>query len=134
MATLSSALRSGLGCGLLTLAMASPARAESRFIPLGDLPGGAFASVAHAVSNDGTTVVGAGESASGQEAFRWTTEGGMQELGDLPGGAFQSVAYGVSVDGAIVVGGSASANGDEAFRWSAPDGMTGLGDLQGGAF
>jgi len=47
------------------------------FMPLGDLPGGEFYSEAHAVSADGSVVVGYSGSALGSEAFRWTREDGM---------------------------------------------------------
>jgi probable HAF family extracellular repeat protein len=57
---------------------------------LGDLPGGEFHSVAIGVSADGSVIVGPSDSASGYEAFRWTSDGGMVGLGDLPGGWFQS--------------------------------------------
>jgi uncharacterized membrane protein len=55
---------------------------------LGDLPGGTTESFAESVSADGLTIAGRGNSASGPEAFRWTSAGGMQGLGDLPGGVF----------------------------------------------
>src|SRR5215208_2279315 len=99
---------------LLGLA-SSPALAGS-FQGLGDLPGGTFRSYANAVSDDGSTVVGysssASSSASGWEAFRWTSGGGMVGLGDLPGGTFQSYAHGVSDDLWTIVGSSSSASGD----------------------
>ena len=44
------------------------------------------------------------DSASGREAFRWTSDGGMVGLGDLPGGEFTSYATGVSGDGIAVLG------------------------------
>jgi probable HAF family extracellular repeat protein len=74
-------------------------------------------------------VVGSSSSASGGEAFRWTSEGGMVGLGDLPGGDFGSVANDVSGDGSVVVGSSQSIYGQEAFRWTAESGMVGLGYL-----
>ncbi len=49
-------------------------------------------------------VGGAAISASGREAFRWTSGGGMVGLGDLPGGESDSEANGVSADGSVVVG------------------------------
>jgi probable HAF family extracellular repeat protein len=101
------------------------------FLALGDLPGGAFDSVAHDVSEDGTTVVGFGTSASGREAFRWTAATGMVGLGDLPGDRFESVALGVSADGSVVVGYGAPNPFTEAFRWTAADGMVGIGFLPG---
>ena len=104
------------------------------FRGLGDLPGGAFRSLAHGVSADGSVVVGMGHSASGLEAFRWTSASGIVGLGDLPGGGSLSWARGVSADGSVVVGDSASASGDEAFRWTQATGMVGLGDLPSGRF
>lgn len=91
------------------------------------------------MNRDGSVVVGFSESAAGDEAFRWTSTGGMQGLGDLPGGRFLgqgffSQARDVSDDGAVVVGTSESANGIEAFLWSEATGMIGLGDLPGGEF
>ena len=52
--------------------------------------------------------MGYSDSASGNEAFRWTSSGGMVGLGDLPGGGFSSDAFGVSYDGSVVVGQSSS--------------------------
>jgi len=96
------------------------------FTPLGDLPGGDFNSSADDVSADGSVVVGYSHSASGDEAFRWTREGGMVGLGDLPGDDFDSSASGVSADGSVVVGLGSSASGTEAFRWTREGGMVGL--------
>ena len=76
-------------------------------------------------------IVGVGESASGSEAFRWTSAGGMVGLGDLPGGGFSSYPAGVSGDGSVVVGASSSASSLEAFRWTSDGGMVGLGKLPG---
>ena len=39
-----------------------------------------------------------------EEAFRWTSGGGMVGLGDLPGGSSASFATGVSADGSVIVG------------------------------
>ena len=74
-------------------------------VGLGDLAGGELRSGAYGVSADGSVVVGlAAHRASGFEAFRWTSGGGMVGLGDLPGGSFSSDADGVSADGSVVVG------------------------------
>ena len=78
---------------------------------LGDLAGGLLLSAALAVTPDGSVVVGDSTSASGNEAFRWTAEGGMVGLGDLTGGDFFSRANAVSADGSIVVGESVVADG-----------------------
>jgi probable HAF family extracellular repeat protein len=118
--------------GLAVIPSAETAAAQAMFSGLGDLPGGAFDSVANAVSADGLVIVGEGSSASGSEAFRW--EGGvMTGLGDLPGGEFESIARAVSADGQIVVGSGRGTSGLEAFRWENGT-MAGLGDLPGGDF
>jgi probable HAF family extracellular repeat protein len=111
--------------------------AAAGFFPLSDLAGGDSNSQALAISGDGSTVVGQGTSASGTEAFSWTSGGGMVGLGDLAGGDIVSRAYAVSDDGSIVVGESSSTasgiNRTEAFIWSG-GGMIGLSDLSGGNF
>ncbi len=104
------------------------------FVGLGDLVGGSFKSDAFDVSSDGSVVVGYGYSASGLEAFRWASGGGMIGLGDLAGGIFNSSASSTSSDGSIIVGYAHSASGKEAFRWASGGGMIGLGDLAGGGF
>jgi probable HAF family extracellular repeat protein len=113
------------------LLLASRAGASSMFVLLPNLPGAS--SYAHGVSADGSVVVGQ-SNASGVEAFRWTSDGGVVGLGDLPGEIFDSVALGVSADGSVVVGSSNGASGNEAFRWTSEGGMVGLGDLAGGTF
>ena len=107
---------------------------EASFQGLGDIPGEGFASFAHGVSANGSVVAGLSYSASGIEAFRWTSGGGMVGLGDLYGGVFESAANDVSADGSVVVGSSRSSLGNEAFRWTSGGGMVGLGDLAGGDF
>lgn len=120
--------------GLFALGAASSCLGDADFLPLGDLPGGVFESLAYAVSDDGTIVVGnsnTGEEAS--EAFRWTEPEGMIGLGDFPGGFFRSRAVGVSADGSVVVGrGSADDSIVKAYRWTISEGMVALGDLPGG--
>ncbi|MBA3483694.1 MAG: PEP-CTERM sorting domain-containing protein [Pirellulales bacterium] len=118
---------------LLCTSAASPAFAAASLTPLGDLPGGDFRSVATGVSADGSTVVGFSGLGAGQEAFRWTSAGGIVGLGDLPGGIFESLASGVSADGSVVVGYGTTVSGREAFLWTSDGGMVGLGDLPGGA-
>jgi len=98
-------------------------------VGLGDLPGGTVGSSAKGVSADGSVVVGQSDSASGEEAFRWTSTGGMVALGDLPGGSFDSSAHGVSADGSVVLGYGNSASGREAFIWDATNGMRNLKDV-----
>ncbi|TKB79524.1 MAG: PEP-CTERM sorting domain-containing protein [Nitrospira sp.] len=113
--------------------IAAPAEGQAAsFIGLGDLPGGAFGSRASGVSADGS-VVGAGYSANGREAFRWTSGGGMVGLGVLSSSNYYSQGDGVSANGSVAVGYSNSTNNSvEAFRWTSSGGMVGLGDLPGG--
>lgn len=117
---------------LLSLAgvVAAPALASgASFVPLGDLPGGAFGSSASAISADGSTVVGSSDSGSGHEAFVWTRSGGIVGLGDLADGNFDSRATSVSADGSTIVGRGTSGQGSEAVLWTASGGMTRI-DLQ----
>src|SRR2546423_7377237 len=73
--------------------------------PLGDLPGGGFFSEAHAISADGTTVVGWGSVSANYQAFRWTRQTGMVGLSNVPGGpTFNSFGTAVSGDGSVVAG------------------------------
>lgn len=96
-------------------------------VGLGLLPGSSLTSAAHAVSADGTTIVGQSYNASSQiVAIRWTQAGGVVGLGDLPGGSVSSTAYGVSGDGSIVVGYSQGSSGNEAYYWTATSGMVSL--------
>ncbi|MEN8161137.1 MAG: HAF repeat/PEP-CTERM domain-containing protein, partial [Myxococcota bacterium] len=114
------------------IALATPALGEpASFQRLGDLPGGAFLSRAHAVSSDGV-VVGTSRSERNVEAFRWEAASGMVGLGDLEGGTFLSEAFAVSADGTVVVGRGSTSVGSEAFRWQGA--FAGLGDLAGGSF
>jgi probable HAF family extracellular repeat protein len=119
--------------GVMVFGTASPASAEAMFMGLGDLPGGGFYSETRGISADGSVVVGQSNSASGKEAFYWTSDGGMVGLGDLPGGSFSSQANAVSGDGSVVVGRGVSATGDlDAFRWENGV-MTSLGGQGDGA-
>ncbi len=64
------------------------------FQGLGDLTGGGVGSFASGVSGDGSVVVGRSFGASGTEAFRWTSGGGMVGLGDLTGGLLERLDLG----------------------------------------
>jgi len=103
-------------------------------VDLGLIPGNTR-SYARGISGDGQTVVGACE--SGQltglfgKAFRWTSQGGMQDLGHTrPGGLF-SVALGISRDGTTIVGESEPNGYGDAFVWRASAGMQALPRLPG---
>ena len=131
------------GDGSTVVGFSSSASREEAFrwreadglLGLGDLQGAAFRSRAFAASEDGSVVVGDGESSPGRrQAFRWTASGGMQGLGFLPGGWFESVARATSAFGDVVVGQSRTDSGEEAFRWTSITGMQGLGDFPGGLY
>jgi hypothetical protein len=83
--------------------LSHPGYAEPMFMGLGNIPGGGFFSAVLDVSADGSTAVGVGAGTSGDEAFRWTSGGGMVGLGSLYG-TYRSHALGVSADGSVVVG------------------------------
>jgi probable HAF family extracellular repeat protein len=119
-------------CTIILITASGGYAGIASFQGLGDLTGGSYNSVANAVSADGMVVVGQSNSASGGEAFRWTTDGGMVGLGILYD--TNSTATGVSTDGSVVVGSSgstASSTFSEAFRWTTDGGMIGLGGLPG---
>jgi probable HAF family extracellular repeat protein len=81
---------------------------------LGDLPGGSFFSEALSISADGSVVVGRSSSDSGDQAFRWTADGGMRKLWDLllshgvdpaaDGWTRLGFPNGISADGNTIVG------------------------------
>ena len=112
---------------IVALGTASEATARASFRGIGMLEGTDFrASIAYAVSADGTVVVGQAASSDAGVAFRWSeTEGGVA-LGDLPGGDFNSTARAVSADGSVIVGHGSSESGTEAFRWTESSGIVGL--------
>ena len=111
---------------------------EAFFTPIGGPATGLgafdhWASDAFATTPDGSVIVGNSSSATGTQAFRWTSATGMVGLGNLvPNRNSHDAAYGVSADGAVIVGGSGDDLIQEAFRWTAATGMVGLGDLPGG--
>jgi hypothetical protein len=88
-------------------------------VPLGDLPGGEFASYPNGVSFDGAIVVGWGNSEMGQEAFIWDAENGMRplkrvllELGISEVANWTLTTTYTSGDGSVMVGGGTNPNGD----------------------
>lgn len=96
---------------------------EGLFEGLGDFPGGAFKSEANDVSADGSVIVGSGQDAEQQRAFRWTRESGMVPIPEM------REAHGVTPDGAVVVGFGSGL----AVRWTAETGPVTLGRLPGAA-
>ena len=100
-------------------------------VGLGDLSGGDFYSSACGVSADGSTVVGQSNSASGYEAFHWTSASGMVGLGYPSGGWFNSSALSVSADGSTIVGhyDVSDAGDGKAFIWDTVNGIKNLRDV-----
>lgn len=107
------------------------------FRSLGVLPGYASSS-AHAVSLDGSVVVGSATTAArNHQAFLWSAQRGMVGLGFMPGGT-SSNATAVSADGSVVVGDGNAASSDPptslaGFRWTTGAGMRPLDSLPGAA-
>jgi probable HAF family extracellular repeat protein len=119
---------------LAIAASITPASAGAiSFTPLGDLTGGDFNSAAYAISNDGTTVVGASSFGVTNDfgAFHWTLLTGMVPLTDLPTGGFESGASAVDADGSVIAGYGTAAT-TEAASWTSPlYAPTSLGTLGG---
>jgi len=90
-----------------------------QFQGLGTLSVSAGGSVGRDISADGSVVVGGSpEAGTLQEAWRWTSAGGLQGLG-FPLGQTTSSAHVISAGGQFVAGTS----GLDAFRWSAGGGF-----------
>jgi probable HAF family extracellular repeat protein len=66
------------------------------------------------------------------EAFRWTSGGGMVSLADDLASVYARQSRGVSADGSVVAGYGDGAGGTTAFRWKEGDGITSLDQLPGG--
>jgi len=107
----------------------SPSAGDGDMTGLGDLPYGAFASVANGISPDGQYVVGSGCSLSGFLATIWSESNGMLGLGYMPGGNYYSVAKDVSSYGQVVVGYAMTAGGRKAFIFDSLRGMRNLKDV-----
>jgi probable HAF family extracellular repeat protein len=89
-------------------------------------------SFANAINNSGM-IVGYSSLASGiDDAFLWTSGGGMQDLGTLPQGNGSS-AKAINDSGVIVgYSGAAPPALQHAFQWTKANGMRDLGTLRGG--
>ena len=126
-------IRPAMLCAAICLPFASllPSAVHAE-IPLRDLGSlGGPESMAHALSADGSVVVGRSDlNAPASHAFRWTAATGMVDLGVLPG-ANDSSARGVSANGQVVVGFSNPGSVFRAFRWTQAGGMINLGTLGG---
>ncbi len=122
------------GDGLTDLAAAGFASAE--FMPIGTLPGDEGGrSEAHAISGDGSTVVGLSSPGGGLRAFRWRQDIGMQALATNPGDVRGGWALDASHDGSVIVGLATpdSGTGSEGFRWTLATGMLGMGPTSNAA-
>jgi len=75
-------------------------------------------SFANGVSADGSVVVGASTDGIAGQAFRWTSETGMQPLGYGTPGHYYSEARAVSGNGQTIVGLSRGATTDDAVVWT----------------
>jgi probable HAF family extracellular repeat protein len=124
-----STMRSFRWIGVVYLLAAGQVYAQATFTPLGRF--GAFDSVAHDVSADGSVVVGVVTNFPDRThgVFRWTKEGSSIYSETVR----SKVA--VSDDGTTIVGSRylPQTNRDEAFRWIPDEGLfEGLGDSLGG--
>jgi uncharacterized membrane protein len=97
---------------------------------LGTTPNG-VASIARAVSGNGTAVVGESVATPVREALFWTEGSGMIALPHLPG-LVSSAANAISADGRVIAGWSQGSTVAKAVRWigGLPED---LGDLPGGS-
>ena len=131
--------RTVIGLGL-AIATSLNAAAQITITNLGVLSSGSDSSAA-GISQDGSTVVGQSSTSSGDRAFRWTRDGGIQSLGLLLQGAnARSNAWATSADGKVVVGDCALPSNYSpqwrGFQWTSSGGMTELQPYtsQGGNF
>ncbi len=97
---------------------------------LGHLPGPfATDSLAFGLSADGLVVVGSSQASNNDQAFRWTSAGGMQDIGfALTGGEGSSEADAANADGSVVVGYASIPGADDlhAFMWTSELGSVDL--------
>lgn len=124
---------------IAALAISAAAQAQTaQFIPLGDLPGGAFRSSATAISHDGLAIVGYSDGEAQENnvmPFLWTEAGGMLALGHPPIGTQRvTKPFGVSDRGNVIVGRTnLTATTGAAWTWTPLAGFTILDDLPGGS-
>lgn len=114
--------------------VATPAAGQATFQRIGELPAAADPySAAHAISADGTVVVGRSNPPGGSccAGFRWSSATGIRPLPDLAGGPIEARANAVSGDGRIVVGDGHSGL-SRAIIWTAAGVTVQLPELPGG--
>jgi len=85
-------------------------------------------SQAYAASDDGSVIVGFGDTASG---FRWTIADGLWSIPVPPNWSSSVYPFGVSADGNTITGYGQSASGYGAFLWKSTGGSQSLGVLPG---
>lgn len=101
------------------------------FQPVGRV-GTSDSSLALAISEDGSTVVG--RSTDFRAAWRWTPSAGLATFGSLPSGFFYGSADDVSADGTAVVGLISNGTESNVFRWDASNGTSIVPRLQATGF
>ena len=97
---------------------------EEGMVSLGSLDDSTISSVARAVSQDGSVIVGQAIGPSGPQAFIWDATNGMRSLetvltqaGALIPNAHLTDAIGISADGNIIIGVATNEAGGPAFSW-----------------
>jgi hypothetical protein len=83
---------------------------------------------AHAVSADGTVIVGGEKVGASYEAIAWAPEG-VRTLGELPTGGRGTEATDVSADGSVIIGFGRTFRGTEVFYWDAAGGIRKLAEV-----
>ncbi len=96
---------------------------------LGDLPGGADASLAVAINASGQ-VVGYSETTAGRRPFLWQSDVGLIDLSMEPGNAAFLNAADINDVGQVVGSGQAQPN-TTAYLWQSGSGLTDLGRFEG---
>lgn len=90
------------------------------FENLGTLATSSFTdSKARAISADGSVVVGQDQLS---QAFRWTSDGGMEWIHDGDSSITSSTADDISADGSVIVGTAMTEFGNVPYRWSSESG------------
>ncbi|MCU0344147.1 MAG: T9SS type A sorting domain-containing protein [Ignavibacterium sp.] len=91
-------------------------------------------SIAYAVSNDGSVIVGKGKDSNDENrAFRWISAGGIQYLSGAQN--IRSWANAISVDGSVIVGTTQDQFGiRKAFKWTEQSSLEYLAPLSGTNF
>lgn len=96
-------------------------------------PGGDAVGEAGVLSGDGVWVAGNGTGSTGNQAWRWSADGGLETLGTLGLSGFniRGAATGTNSDGSVIVGferGLGLPTGGEGFYWTEATGMISLDD------